>query len=486
MTKSLSTLVSLKWAILFISMGLGIATGLFYYGIHAPFYYRLRGDAWTYMDIAHHFTSLREALHYIGVRTPGFPIFDYLFLFFDPNSTEESRIIHLCLTLFIFHELTMLWCCFIAVKCKLFTSSSLYFGLFCCLLIAYPAMVMHTTTPLTDVFGADLLWIGFSLFAFSSSKTPSTLTLCLGLISGSILGYAILVRPAYWPGVIGFLTVYALMTCVNRCLSRPLNIRQPIMMCTVTLLTLAIMILPVMNHCKSRYHTLCLQDPNTFNALEHMKVGLGSARTPWTYALSPQGIVPSYPDAFLSHHFAQRCHIHSVLGHLNDDNTNLLSCFYHAPHLTVFYFIKKITGLFDTFRMTPYTETITPVWYLWLSRFFSSLAFLGFWVLLWEGAQGIYRLMVYHKPVSTLSFATFCFCVLQVSVHSVLHVEERFALPWIPFCLIALCLKIKEIQNKNYPLHLRRLWLLFALLVMLGYFIQVLVWDHGMSMTPPF
>ena len=479
---------SIKWNLLFMLTGLGLAIGLFYYGINVPFAFRLRGDAWSYMDIAHQFTTFSEALHYVGERTPGFPLFDYLFLYLDSNSNFLSKINHICLTLFIVHEFTALWTCFVCVKCRLFTTSSIFFGLLFLALAAYPAIVMHTTTPLSDVFGMDLLLIGFSLFAWAADTTSEfgrtsmwVCTILSGLISGSALSYAILVRPAYWLGVVGFLVVYILMIGVNRLQSRQLNYDRSMLMCIVIILTMLVVIRPVMDHCKVIYHALCLQDPRTFLALEHMKVGLGSARTAWNYNSGPAGVVPSYPDAFLVKNFQNRCPVISFTGGIKNDNSNLVSCLAHAPHLAVIYFIKKVTGLFDTFRMTPYTENMTPVWYLWVARIFSSIAFVGFWILLWEGIKGTYQLVVYRKSVSALIAATWCFCIIQVSVHSVLHVEERFAFPWIPFCMIAFFLKIKKIQEKKYSNNLNWMWLNFAALVIIGYFIEVLVWDYGMS-----
>ena len=483
-----SILLFIKKNLFFILAGFGIALSLFYSGISVHFEFRLRGDAWSYMEIAQQFTSFSEALHYVGARTLGFPLFDYLFLYLDSNGSMLAKVNHICLTLFIIHELTVIWVWFSCIKIKLFTTSSIYFGLLFLVLSAYPAMVMHTTTPLTDVFGMDLLLIGFSLFAWVIND-PSDLTLRIrwgvtvfsGLLSGAILGYAILVRPSYWPGVVGFLTVYILMTGVSRLLLRNWSCRQSMLMCIVAVLALSAVIIPVMDHCNSRYHTLCLQDPKTFNVLGSTLVGLSSARTPWSYTLSPEGVVPSYPDTFLVKNFHHRCPLTSVMGRLTSDNSNLLSCMYHAPQLVVVYFIKKMTGFFDTFRMTPYTELSTPSWYIWMARFFSSIAFVGFWILLWEGAKGTYQLAVHRKPVSALIAAAWSFCIIQVSAHSILHVEERYAFPWIPFCIIAFFLKVKAIQEKNHSSNLRWMWLSFAVLVIIGYFIQVSVWDYGMS-----
>jgi len=283
------------------------------------------------------------------------------------------------------------------------------------------------------------------------------------------------VRPGYWIGVVGFLTIYMLITVVNHLLLRHQNIRQTALMVVVTILTLAAVILPVMDRCKARYHTLCLQDPNTFVFMTQVSVGLTSVRTVWNHT------PPYYSDPFLVKNFHDRCPVTSLIGNLNSDNTNLLSCMFHAPHLMVVYFVKKMTGLFDTFRMTPNTEHLTPAWYIWVARVFSSIAFVGFWILLWEGLKGTYHLIIHRRPVSALIAAAWAFCILEVSMHAILHVEERYAFSWIPFCIIAIFLKIKAIQAKNYPPKLSWLWLIFAALVMFGYFIQVAVWDNGVS-----
>ena len=47
--------------------------------------------------------------------------------------------------------------------------------------------------------------------------------------------------------------------------------------------------------------------------------------------------------------------------------------------------------------------------------------------------------------------------------------------------MIAFFLKIKKIQEKKYSNNLNWMWLNFAALVIIGYFIEVLVWDYGMS-----
>jgi len=479
----MTALFSQRWSLGIILLGIGIAIGFFDYGIHVPFKFRLRGDAWDYMGIASQFTSFHDALYYAGIRSPGFPWFDYFFLTLDTSSSIVSKVNHICLTLFILHELTSLWICFICVKCRLFPASSTYLGLLFLVLSTYPPMVMHTTTPLTDVFGVDLLLIGFSLFAWDSY--PSTnpckrvlVSLFLGMSSGLLLGYAILVRPAYWIGVVGFLVTYMLMIIVNRVMLPNPNRRQPFRMWMVTILTLAAVIFPVVDHCKARYHTVCLQDPLTFDAMLSVSTGLSSARTVWN---RPEGEIPHYPDAFLVKNFYNRCPITSVMGRLNNDNTNLLSCLFHAPHLATVYFAKKLIGLFDPFRMTPYTEQLTPVWYIWIARAFSSVAFVGFWILLIEGIKRAYQWLVHRKPVSSLIAATWVFGMIQVSVHSILHVEERYALPWIPLCILAVFLKIKAIQEQDDSTRLGWMWLIFAVLLIAGYFIQVLAWDDGMT-----
>lgn len=468
---------SMKWNFFLLSIGIWIAIGLFYYGINVPFIYRVRGDAAEYLNIANQFTSFGDAFHYVGARTLGLPLFDFLFLYLDTNSDIVSKVNHICLALFIIHELTVFLVCFSCVRCRLFTSSSVYFYVLFFLLATYPAMVMHTTTPLTDVLGMDLLLIGFSLFAWVAAfEMPWAGVVLSGVIGGAILSYAILVRPAYWIGVVGFLMIYLLMTGVNRWLARHANSRQLVILSLVISLTIVAIVFPVMDNCKARYQTLCIQNPYTFNSIESVKAGLTSARTVWNH--SP---TPFYPDDFLVKHFQNRCPVTSVIGHLNRDNSNLLSCLFYSPGLAGVYFIKKLTGLFDTFRMTPYTETVTPEWYCWLSRAFSSVALVGFWILLWEGLKGGYQLIVHRRPISSLMTAAWFFCMIQVSVQSILHVEERYALPWIPFCIIAFVLKIQEIQDTTYPAKLRWLWVSFIILIILGYFIQVLVWDYGIK-----
>ena len=478
----LGIITRLGWNPLLFLLGIGMALGLFYYGINVPFALRLRGDAYQYMNIARQFTSLSDALYYMGPRTPGFPLFEYLFLYWD-GGDALSIMNHICVSLLILHELTSLWICFVCVKLKLLKKNSIYVGALFLMLAAYPALIMHTTIPLTDVFGMDLLLVAFSMFVWTENAAKCRsfyFFIFLGIIAGGLLGYAILVRPAYGVGVLGFLVSFMLASMMNCMWSAFSEGRQSLIMGVTTILFLAAVILPVTYHCKAQYSTLCLEDPKGFPLLDSVNAGLIGAQTIWNYyPVMIPAAVPVFPDPFMVHHFHDRCHIKSLVGGLGDKDSSLLGCFYHAPGLTVVFFTKKIIGLFDVFRMTPYTEKITPVWYLWMSGLFSCCAFVGFWVLLIYGVKRAGQFIIKGGPVSPCLSAIWFFCIIQVSLHVILHVEERYAFPWIPFCLMALLFKIKDSQEKKYLWITQWLWLILGIVTMLIYIIQILIWDRN-------
>ncbi len=452
---------------LLILISLMIACCLFYYGITIPYVFRLRGDAWEYMSIAQQFSSWADAIQYTGARSIGFPLFNYLFLHY-PFPNHLSTINAICASLFVIHELVVFSTCMCCVKLKLYSKQSIYFGLIFFVLASYPLIVMHTTTPLTDVLGMDLLLAGFSIFAWVNKE--STHQWSWGFISGLLLSYAILVRPAYWIGIVSFLACFILISSINQ---RSQKTSQPILMWLITTLTLIVVIFSVGEHGKTRYQTFCLQAPNTFNSIASINYGLSSAKTVWTHA---PGVSDFYPETFLVKYMHERCPVQSVMGPINTNNANLLSCLITAPHLTAIYVIKKTIGLFNPFRMTPYTETQTPQWYVWLARIYSCIAFIGLWIILWESIKGLYQMIFHRKTMSPFIVAICVFCIMQLLVQVILHVEERYALPWIPFCVIAFFLKIKDIQDKKNNQQLL-MWSIIISLMVFGYFYQVLIWD---------
>lgn len=452
---------------LLIVLGLLVASALFYYGIQIPLAYRLRGDAFDYLNIAQHFKSFTEAFNYIGHRAPGFPWFDYLFLSKAAPTSLLTVTNYVCFTLFLLHECTSLAFCFICAKLKLFTTQSIYFGLLFFLLAAYPAFVLYTTIPLSDVLGVDLLLIAFSLFAWGQNKaTARSLYGCIFLsaLSGCLLGYSILVRPAYLPGISGFMLIFIVLNLLR------LNLRS-LLISSVTILFLMTILFPVLKHCYASYHSVCLQSPFSVPMLESVRAGFRGAQTMWHYS---SNYFPIYPEPFFVHHFAERCPITTYIGGSGAPNSSVLGCFFHAPILSFIFFVKKMIGLFNVFRMTPYTELLTPMWYIWLSQLFSAFAFLGFWILLISGLRRWNR-----KTIPSLAAAIWAFCLIQACMHSLLHVEERYIFPLIPFCLLAALLKIKQICEEDYSVIARKRWLILSFLILGLYYAQVLTWDSG-------
>lgn len=469
----LRKLSAISWNPLLFLVSFGLAFALFSYGSSLPLPLRARGDAAEYLNIAFHFQSFYDALHYIGARTPGFPLFDYLFFYFDGSNSVLTKVNHICLTLCLFHQLTSLWIVFVCGKYNYIKNSSIALGVLFILLAAYPAIVMHTTTPLSDVFGMDLLLLAFSLFAPIQENTKSQVfpRIFRGVFIGGLLGYAILVRPAYVTGVFGFLTTLMLFA--------GLKSRKIFIILIPAITVTAAILFPVVQDCTTQFGRFCIENPNTFDIFGSINAGLGGAQTIWNYLPTP---FPVYPDAFLSDHFHDRCHVTSFIGSVHD-TSNLFACFYQQPFNSLLFFVKKMIGLFNTFRLTPYTEHITPSWYLWVSRLFSSIAFVGFWIFLVDGCRSIIRLFSRRNTaISPLFAALWVFCMAQAAMHSILHVEERFAFPLVPICLMAIIFKIKNLCNTDTTSTTRWFWIVFSFMILTLYFGQVLLWDHQQVM----
>ena len=475
---------STYWNVLLVLMAMGASIALFLYGIHVPFHLRVRGDAAEYLSIASQFGSLSDALHYIGARTPGFPLFDYLFIHQGASEPLEIGVNRICWALFFIHEGTVVFLCWICSKLNLFPQHSIYYGLLFLLLAVYPAFVMHTTSPLTDTFGMDLLLIVFSLFAWSECGAfkNNVTFIILGVVSGVLLGYAVLVRPAYWVAATGFLLVYAVMACMNRKLCKEFNVYSRFIVVTSATMVFCALIWPVLFSCKAHYGSLCLENPGTFPLLRHVKDGLVGARVLWNLYPTPLSIIPVVPDPFMVKFFYFRCPLVSIIG---TNEQSLLGCLAQHPFHTVIFLLKKLIGFFDAFRITPYTELVTPAWYVWVSRAFSSLAFVGFVIALSQGVRSGWRLLVHRQPASTPFTAAWFFCIILLATHTLLHVEERFILPCIPLCFIGLLLKAQELSGKGvstHPCH-RWIWCLFSMMLIILFFTQVLDWDSRVITT---
>ena len=445
---------AVHWHLIIVMLALCIATALFLYGIQLSLTIRLKGDAAQYLNIAQNFNSFRDALFYTGNRTLGMPFFDYVMLRLNSGNSTVVLLNNISWVLFTLHQLSIAFLCWALYKAQLFAKRPIFYSVLFFLLAAYPAFIMYTTTPLSDVLSVDILLIVFSLFSWSEhSQFKHNMTFTtLGIISGLLLGSAILLRESYLIASAGFLISYAIMLFINHKTSQSPNTRTQVIMLTSSWLTVCCLITAVLLHGKTAFGAYALQTPMPDAWLTSWNDALVGVRTAWNLPASPLSIIRITPDPFMLKFFHSRCEISSVFGTTQE---SLLGCFMYNPFATLIFMVKKCIGFFDTFQMTPFTEFLTPVWYLWLSRTFASLAFVGFWVALYQGIRVGWNLIIHRQALSSILTATWVFCIILFMTHFIFHIEERYLFLCIPFAIIALLLKIQSLSTTQQKHHLR-------------------------------
>ncbi|MGC1182994.1 hypothetical protein [Legionella sp.] len=461
------------WHFILFLFAMGVAIAFFFYGSSIPYNFRVRGDANEYLRIASRFSSLKDALHYIA----GFPLVDFLFIHYGHTNSAITLVNRICWTLFLVHELTIGLLCWIFSKLKLFPKHSLYYMVLFFLLAAYPALVMHTTTPLTDTFGMDLLLLVFIAFALIECGTINRFFMIVlsGLIGGLLLGYAVLVRPVYLVAAISFLIAYFLIMLMNRHTSSECTFSNRFLFVTVVTIAFSTLLLTIQFNCQSQNSSLCQEHTKVFHLINDIQDGLVGSRVLWNLQVpSPSTGVPVLPDPFMIKYFYSRCSIVSVVG---ISEQSLVGCLLHNPFASVVYLLKKSIGLFDAFRLTPYTESMTPSSYVVISRIFSSLTFVGFLLALFKGLYSGWRLIFYRQTVSTLFASAWIFCLTFFSIHVLLHIEERYIFPCIPLCLTVLLLQIHYLTNASISTRQRWGHCILAALLSSLFFMQILNWD---------
>lgn len=446
---------AIYWHLILIIFALCLATALFLYGIQLSLNVRLRGDAAQYLNIAQHFNSFHDALFYTGTRTLGMPFFDYMMLRLNSGNSTVVLINHISWVLFTLHQLSIAFLCWALWKGQLFSNRPLFYSVLFFLLAAYPALIMYTTTPLSDVLCVDILLIVFSLFIRSNHGQfrHRLIYVTLGITSGFLLGAAILVRESYLIASLGFLISYPIMLFINHKTSQSQHTRNQVIMLTSSALVVCCLIAAAFMHGKTAFGTYALRAPMPEAQLTSWNDALVGVRTAWNLPASSLSIIRITPDPFMLKFFHSRCEISSVLGTTRE---SLLGCFMYNPFATLILMVKKCIGFFDTFQMTPFTEFLTPVWYLWLSRTFASLAFVGFWIALYQGVRAGWSLMIHRQAISSILTAAWVFCILLFMTHFVFHIEERYLFLCIPFAIITLLLKIQALSTTQHKHHVRR------------------------------
>jgi hypothetical protein len=432
----------------------GAASLLFFYGTSIPLDYRVRGDAAQYLSAARSFGSLGSALFHVGERANGLPFFEYVLRQNDLRLWTNV----VCVALFLLHALACAALTRTLVLKRWIEPRPFWTWLVFSMLVAYPPMVLHTSLPVTDAFGSSVL-----VLAFCALARPRGLF--RAAFAGAALAYAITIRPAYGAGVLAFLVGYAT-------LSR--RTRKP---ATIALAAALLFLLPVGVESFSRYHEFAVQDPATFDPVFHAQMGLKGARLLWFRPDLAEGSeYPILPDAFMRSNFYNRCNLSSIMG---IDSSSLTGCLLTRPIDSLLFLAKKWIGLFDPFRLQPYSEQLTPAWYGWLARAFSGIALWGQFLLLGTAALALWRrLRDRSATIDPWSGAVVLFVLVVTALHLALHVEERFSLAWAPYA-IAAWVGFASRFRRFTP---QRRWLLSGagLFILVSYWLQILAWDSMM------
>jgi hypothetical protein len=455
-----------SWSLGYLG-SLAVAIFLFVQGLGIPFAYRVRGDAYQYLDAARKFDSFWSALTHVGDRANGLPLFEYLLKQQDSVLWTNG----ICIFIFGLHLLASAYLTRTVIQKRWLASNPFWEWILFSLLAVYPPMVMHASTPLTDTFGASLLIFAVCLLA-RVRGVLSAKDLTLATISGALFGYAITVRPAYEAGAIAFLMGLS-------ALSLRKGEKQKACAVAIAILGCALYLTPTWIQCYEHYHFIGVQSPETFDPTYHAQVGLRGARLLWFRPELADGReFPILPDSFMRSNFYDRCTLKSIVG-LN--TSSLTGCLARKAILTPLLFAKKWIGLHDPFRLQPYTELMTPAWYPSLARTFAGLALCGT-LLLWVSVSLVFRkarrFILPHDPWTG---AVLLFVTALALQHLLLHVEERFSLAWSPYAFGALIAFVSRFPR--FSMRMRWIACGTGTLVILIYWAQVLAWDQKVSAT---
>lgn len=426
------------WDFLSLILGVGLAIGLFFFGLGFDNDLRLVGDAQEYLRISATFQSLIDAVTFVGVRSIGMPLFDWLFP--NPNS--------ICVALLLIHLFAIAYFIRFIYQSGFFKSRWSYRFLFV-FLVSYPALIGHTTTPLTDTISIDLSLLVFILLYQR--------TLSANLISGVLAAFMVFLRPAYLIPTTMALAFFALVS-----LYRQKNWKSP----AIVILIYGILLGSYSYHCGMTYGKLCLQDPTTFEPVKHAQMGLRGGRLLWGQRLNLGGEFPVVQDSILTPNFYDQCHLKSIVG-FGDDS--LSGCLMRRPHLLPAYAVKKWIGLFDNFRFQPFLEDETPDWLVVWSRLFNTIAFVGFAFLILSLGK--------VRKLDVTSQAYLVFFALLLAQHTILHPEDRFGLVLVPLSglgFVSYLKSLKETSSKPKQVAL----ITFGVVVATLFIWQIVVWDN--------
>lgn len=438
-----------------------IAIKLYLYALSFPMEQRIRGDAYQYLSIANSFKSLSDAIFYVGDRTYGFPLFLYVIKkIFSPTNVNEWSL-HTSYVQFIFHILTVLYFLqfFIKKILRKFCDSNILPSLVAAIIIVYPPLVTYTSISLTDTFCADLImWVAILYYAFSDDKKTPYLIL-IALLCGLILGYAIMVRPSFWPPSLMFLVggIFELFLQKNR---------KKVILLKIASIALGISMLlaPTVRHIWQNNHTIGIVNPTIFkNATQNtLQDGLAGVRIFWSGQHPSSKLTPGIYDPMLKQKFYNQCKIHSF--------SEWAICLSKDPLFIPVYFAKKILSLFDVPHLQSYTVDTTPHWFSPFARIFGMLSFCG--------VVSLIILIAHQKALNMLNstiWPIIFFISTLILLHAMGHVEGRYAFASVPFLILFLFLGLLQLN------HMTKIWQFFWIYAVttagLAFLYQTYQWD---------
>jgi hypothetical protein len=397
------------------------AFALFRWGLALPMPHRVRGDAWEYMHLAGEARGALALLADVGPRSAGMPLVDFIVKWavapLGGAATAAAWADAVCAVLFATHLLGAASGSALARHSGAVRTRAGGLAVFA-LIAAFPALVAHTTTPLTDTLNADLVVFALHATELAHKATTRARALSFGASAGFLWAFAALLRPGnLYPAAAAMAVTLAVAA---------LRSRTALPAATASLVVFSVALAPIAARCQSRHGAVCLQSPETFEPLSHVRLGLRGARVLWFHGGYTADGPPTVPDAFLVKHFAEPCG--QLQSYVGTDDTSVTGCFARRAHLLPLFALRKWVGLFDHFRFQPYAEPITPNAYRALSRTFDALAWPGFFL----GCAAFIRTRA-HASATAITGATFV--ALLVAVHTLLHVEDRYGLAWVPLSL---------------------------------------------------
>ena len=452
---------ALPWLIL--AMGAIFGLAVFVFGSSLPINQRVSGDAVGYLAIASRFRTLGDAFAFAGQRTYGFPLFIHC-AFWARAALGVSGLVHwlswLCGILFLIHLGACLWFYKFFLRGK-FQKVGLPDGasaVAAAMLMAFPALVSHTTIPLTDTFSVDLLMIAAGLLSMAKGSLHP-LALPQSTLCGLLLGYAVMVRPSFWPAVAAF------FACDFLGALRASNRQR--LISAVALAGMLAVILPALETGRSAFGTPCLQSPEFVKSSSAgcMQAGLSAVRVFWSAKKgSDQEPLPGVRDPYLAKKFKDTKSIESLGG--------LLAYLSTSPLASLLYFGKKLIALFDEPYLQPYAVDQTPNWFTLAQRVFEVAAFCGFSAMLfWIVAGPLLKLEWELLPLPWIGLV-----MVLLLTHSIMHIEGRFGFAVIPFSIAALFLGYGQARKAGGRVFIA--WSGTMILAAIVFVWQVLAWDR--------